>query len=64
MSELITGVRADRFVETLFTISRPDWYLVQETDRLGFNSGVALLDANGKHIALFDQIVYEELINI
>ncbi|MCK9567365.1 hypothetical protein M0R72_00260 [Candidatus Pacearchaeota archaeon] len=64
MDNTIKDIQAHRVVETLFTIARPDWSLVQETDRLGFNAGVSLLDSNGKRIALFEQLAYESLITI
>ncbi len=60
----VSGVRADRLVETLHTIIGPGWSLVQETDRLGFNAGVALIDTRGQRVALFDQAAYEELVQI
>lgn len=62
--DTVEGVRADRLVETLHTIAGPDWSLVQERDRLGFNSGVALVDSRGARVALFDQVAYEELIQV
>jgi hypothetical protein len=55
-------VQAHRLVETLFTVCSPTWTLVQEMDRLGFKSGVTLMDGNGKKIAVFDQEAYEALI--
>jgi hypothetical protein len=60
----VSGVRADRLIETLHTITGPGWSLVQETDRLGFNAGVALIDTRGQRVALFDQEAYEELVQI
>jgi hypothetical protein len=60
----VSGVRADRLVETLHTITGPGWSLVQETDRLGFNAGVSLIDTRGQRVALFDQAAYEELVQI
>ena len=62
--DTVSGVRADRLVETLHTITGPDWSLVQELDRLGFKAGVSLIDPKGERVALFEQSAYEELIQI
>lgn len=62
--DTVEGVHADDFVETLFTIVSPSWSLRQETDRLGFKTGVALIDSQGRKIAVFEQEAYEELIRI
>ena len=60
--DTVSGVRADQLVETLHTLTDPSWSLVQETDRLGFNAGVALIDSRGQRIALIEQGAYEELL--
>jgi hypothetical protein len=60
--DAVEGVRADRLVETLNTLMGPSWSLVQEYDRLGFKSGVALVDSRGQRVALFEQAAYDELI--
>ena len=56
-------IDAQIFIDTIFKLVDSTWSLVQEYDRLGFKDGIALLDPNGKQIAIFEQTAYDEIDN-